>query len=72
MKGIPSALESKWCLPHKHRFCARHLKANFQAAGFREKRLTGLFYATACAVEEAEYIRIREEIKLQASGLTIE
>ena len=64
MKGIPVALQSKWRASHKHRFCARHLKANFQAAGFKDKSLTNLFYSAACASEEVEYLKIREEIKI--------
>ena len=31
MKGIPRALDN-WPQEHHHRFCARHLKANFQVA----------------------------------------
>ena len=63
MKGILIALQEIWVEPHKHGFCARHLKANFQKAGFRDQRLTGLFYAAACASEEVEYRKLREEIK---------
>lgn len=63
MKGIPKALQERWREPHKHRFCARHLKANLQTAGFRDKRLTSLFYSAACASEVVEYNKIREEIK---------
>ena len=40
-----------------------YLKANFRAGGFRDKQLTGLFYAAACASEEVRYLKIREEIK---------
>jgi len=63
MKGIPKALQDIWQEPHKHRFCARHLKANFQTVGFVEKRLRGLFYSAAYASETIEYNKIREEIK---------
>jgi len=63
MKGILKALVKKWRKPHKHGFCARHLKANLQAAGFRDKQVTELFYSAACALEVVEYMKIREEIK---------
>lgn len=68
MKEIPKALQGKWREPHKHRYCPKHIKSNFQAEGFRDKRLTKLFYSTACASEVVEYMKL-EKISKQQTGV---
>ena len=60
MKGIPRALREAWPIEHHHRFCIRHIKANFKKTGFGTDELQNLLHACATALEVGKYNDLRK------------
>jgi hypothetical protein len=48
---------------HEHRFCVRHLHANFKGKGFKGKALKDALWAVARAPNEAHFKSYMEVIK---------
>ena len=62
-KGIPRALVEGWPAAHYHRYCIRHIKANFKKAGFGTDALQNLLHACATASEVVKYEEFRKQLK---------
>lgn len=63
MKGIPRALREGWPATHHHRYCIRHIKANFKKAGFGTDKFQNLLHACALASEVVKYDELRKQMK---------
>ena len=61
MKGIPNALKPGWPSPHNHRYCLRHIRANFQKE-FKDKVLHNLLWEVGCATNPDVYKAKRVEL----------
>ncbi|XP_020249694.1 uncharacterized protein LOC109827143 [Asparagus officinalis] len=62
MKGIPRALHEGWSAPHHHRYCLRHIRANFKKK-HGEVNLQNLLWQAGCATDSLVYEHCREKIK---------
>ena len=63
MKGIPNALRHGWPSPHHHRYCLRHIRANFQKE-FKAKVLHNLLWEAGCATDPDVYKAKRAKLKI--------
>ncbi|XP_020242978.1 uncharacterized protein LOC109821202 [Asparagus officinalis] len=62
MKGIPKALWRRFGSHHHHRYCLRHIRANFKKS-FSQIHLQNLLWQAGCTPETYVYDRIRDQIK---------
>jgi len=65
MKEIPKALHDRWQELHKHRFCAKHLKANFQTVGSETNDLQIYFIQLPVLEKLLSTTRSEKKSKLQ-------
>jgi len=63
VKGIPRALREGWPIKHHHRYCIRHIKANFKKDGFGTDEFQNLLHACALASEVVKYNELRKHMK---------
>ena len=62
MKGLSKALVNAWSSLYHHRYCLRHIKANFQKE-FKDSQLHRLLYEAGCASDPLVYKAKRKELK---------